>query len=382
MATTRSFEIKQTPKTGTGIIATAPIPSGTLIHAEAPAITIPYPQESWLKRSLAIMGAAQRLPAETQEQFFALNVNAATRAACKNLFGKLLAQAESKDPALWQELQALEPDEREAAAQCFVSANVVFAGNSKPLGALGQGHWAGAENDRVGDEWGDRGDADALFLTAARFNHSCVANAHLSWNPATRRLHVLAKTDIAAGDEVYVSYRGQALSVLGCDQRQLVLVKKYGFLCLCAECCKKGPELKRSDLVRKVAKSLLERYGGVPETGVERRAAIESLGKAEKELWNVDVMSVAHVKMNLSKLYVAEGDVEKAQECCLEACRIFKTCLGKDNPVTVSVVKSLLACRRGPFIRELLVASLGYTEEELGMDEVGDEVGEVDDEAV
>ncbi|KAF2657255.1 SET domain-containing protein [Lophiostoma macrostomum CBS 122681] len=74
----------------------------------------------------------------------------------------------------------------------------------------------------------------ALFPTIARCNHSCIPNAQANWHPALSAFNVHALRDIAAHEEICLSYleeRGE-----GRDARRRVLSEGYGFECACEAC--------------------------------------------------------------------------------------------------------------------------------------------------
>ena len=72
----------------------------------------------------------------------------------------------------------------------------------------------------------------AVYVHASRFNHSCNPNAGFNWNPAIQKETIHAAQDIAAGEEITLSY---------CDATQnraarLYQLKHYGFECDCPAC--------------------------------------------------------------------------------------------------------------------------------------------------
>lgn len=72
----------------------------------------------------------------------------------------------------------------------------------------------------------------AVFQSASRFNHSCNPNACFTWNSALQKETIHAMRDIAAGEEITLSY---------CDmthdkQLRAWELKHYGFVCDCRAC--------------------------------------------------------------------------------------------------------------------------------------------------
>jgi hypothetical protein len=72
----------------------------------------------------------------------------------------------------------------------------------------------------------------ALMGSASFFNHSCMPNVadHVSPNGM---IAFMAKRDIAAGEELFISYVGEDAPR---EQRQQRLSMQYGFACHCEKC--------------------------------------------------------------------------------------------------------------------------------------------------
>ena len=90
-------------------------------------------------------------------------------------------------------------------------------------------------------------DADrqgACFAAACRFNHSCSPSSHLAWNPRRGKGTIHALVDIAAGDEITISYLGSEQCSRR-DERQAKLREDFGFTCGCAKCTNITPEAVR-----------------------------------------------------------------------------------------------------------------------------------------
>ncbi len=78
-------------------------------------------------------------------------------------------------------------------------------------------------------EWND---GAAVYVHAARFNHSCNPNACFHWNDAIGKETIHVMNDVAAGEEITLSY---------CDQNHDTRLrawelKHYGFTCNCRAC--------------------------------------------------------------------------------------------------------------------------------------------------
>jgi hypothetical protein len=127
------------------------------------------------------------------------------------------------------------------------------------------------------------GSSTGLFVVAARLNHSCAANVHHVWHAADQRMRVIARRDIAAGEELCTHYT-DALGTF--DERQERLQRDYGFRCACAVCALSGADRAASDARRmalrelesSVLRALLSReYDECIRRVEERMALLEQL---------------------------------------------------------------------------------------------------------
>lgn len=103
-----------------------------------------------------------------------------------------------------------------------------------------------------------------ICVEASSFNHSCLPNARYSWHEKSGRLRIIALTDIAPGEEVFVSY------ILGrnnygstrAQRQQRLLGFKY-FLCSCSLCSAPPDVVRASDKRRQ---ELLSLWNNIPNT--------------------------------------------------------------------------------------------------------------------
>lgn len=68
------------------------------------------------------------------------------------------------------------------------------------------------------------------FLTAARFNHSCTPNVGYSWNASLTAMTMHAHVDVAAGEELLISYKARYAPR---SSRREALHAQYRFTCHC-----------------------------------------------------------------------------------------------------------------------------------------------------
>lgn len=78
------------------------------------------------------------------------------------------------------------------------------------------------------------GPRKGIFVQAARFNHSCVPNAHFTSNTIIQRLTVHAIIDIPAGTEIFLNYHVDDYTKTT-TQRNHEL-RYYRFTCTCPAC--------------------------------------------------------------------------------------------------------------------------------------------------
>lgn len=91
----------------------------------------------------------------------------------------------------------------------------------------------------------DTGDWRGMFLSAARFNHSCVPNCCASWNGSlgtAGELCAHALRDITRGEELLITYDADDILFAGKQFRQGMLQNTYGFQCSCPACTEDDPD--------------------------------------------------------------------------------------------------------------------------------------------
>lgn len=194
---------------GYGVIATADIPRGTVILAEAPLFQ--YPKAS--------ASGVELQPSAVND---------------------LITKAVSKLSA-----------EKRAAFLDLHKAQSKATSTAPPFLAIGitNGFGLGGDSTETG-----------IFEIASRFNHSCLPNAQHVWKAGRKVMEVRAMSDIAEGAEITMCY----LSLQECFQqhnpRQALLEHRYGFRCDCGAC--KGPEVATRDQRRSNISKMDDAVGG------------------------------------------------------------------------------------------------------------------------
>ena len=92
------------------------------------------------------------------------------------------------------------------------------------------------------------GSNKGIFVQASRFNHSCVPNAHYSWNMRTQRLTIHAIIDIPADAEIFINYC--AMHYLKTTKERDRQLRMYNFHCKCPA-CKSGTDFQTASEARR-----------------------------------------------------------------------------------------------------------------------------------
>ncbi|KAJ5374871.1 hypothetical protein N7517_006877 [Penicillium concentricum] len=176
------YEIQPVPGKGQGLVARFNIVKGQLIISEKPLFTTSNVTSAiTMEKQIAI--ELRKLPKDAQRQFLSLH---------NNFPGK----------------------------QPFSG---IVRTNALPCGA----------ESSIG----------GIYPTISRINHSCLPNAHNSWDSASGHENIYAVRFIRAGDEVTIPYDHGGPS----DERRSHLKDAFGFDCDCRTCSRQPEELQQSD---------------------------------------------------------------------------------------------------------------------------------------
>ena len=89
------------------------------------------------------------------------------------------------------------------------------------------------------DEQVQHGSGTAVYLLPSMFNHECDPNVDAVWRHGDAQLTLAARRDIAAGEQLSISYIDADQPVA---ERRRVLRHGYGFHCVCAACVEESAE--------------------------------------------------------------------------------------------------------------------------------------------
>ncbi|KAF6028317.1 SMYD5 [Bugula neritina] len=85
-------------------------------------------------------------------------------------------------------------------------------------------------------------EGSGLYLRQSAANHSCMPNAETSFPYNNSVLRFTAKEDIAAGQEVFISYLDDCMLERSRHSRQKYLRENYLFVCNCQRCQSQADE--------------------------------------------------------------------------------------------------------------------------------------------
>ncbi|KAI1393980.1 SET domain-containing protein [Hypoxylon trugodes] len=182
---------------------------------------------------------------------------------------------------------------------------------------------------------------EGVFSLYSRVRHSCVPNAHNSWNPTIGRLTIHAIHDIKAGDQIYVDYTGNVCRTR--QQRAFSLSATWGITCDCTACTKSQTDQLRYRMV--VLDQALAAYTcgaskdlnfeanhGIPKIMTAREAlkAAEELARLLRRQ-NLHGMELCKVYRECSQYALDGCNRAKALDYARKELELERTLLGMDT---------------------------------------------------
>lgn len=207
--------MRHIPGKGMGLIATAPIPRGEQIMANTASLMIDYRAFNELTREqyTALQAhAVTHLPPDHAALILALSPDAANPNTTTN----------STNPTPNNTTNITRADLIDA-----ITTTNSFDIDPAPSDPIDQHH-----------------SLFTLFPTIARMNHDCRPNAEYRYSPSHLAQYITAARDIAAGEEVAISYINP---VMVRERRVGRLRKNWGFECGCKLCGLEGGRLGEAD---------------------------------------------------------------------------------------------------------------------------------------
>lgn len=274
--TSTLYIIKASPGKGLGMFATREIRKGTRILAEKPFFTLSDRPELSVSDPYApndISEAFERLPASEQRKYFSLHCP--DRPDC------------SPGVSIYE-------------ANCF-----------------------------------EMGSGTCICLDASRINHSCIANAHYSWNDSIKRETVHAVKDISKDEEITISY---CSAILSFEERRREL-ESYVFNCSCPA-CKTGTEFGMRSQIRRLEMVDLDQeiadYQNDPLAAREEYGQYDEMSAIRRLVKLMDKEGLVYQKSlayhDAAECALKRGSREKALEYASKELDVDLCCVGRDSP--------------------------------------------------
>ena len=181
----------------------------------------------------------------------------------------------------------------------------------------------------------EMGSGTCICLDASRINHSCLPNAHFSWNDNIERLTVHTVKDISEGEEISISY---CPAVRTLNQRKDAL-KPYLFTCHCPACRDDTvdgiiSQMRRQqmlDLDQEIADYQCDPATARAEHGHcdEQPTILRLISLLDKEGLVYEKSLAYH---DAAEWALKQGFMEKALEYASKELAVDFCCVGQDSP--------------------------------------------------
>ncbi|XP_065219217.1 histone-lysine N-trimethyltransferase SMYD5 [Planococcus citri] len=79
-------------------------------------------------------------------------------------------------------------------------------------------------------------EGSGLYVVQSCINHSCAANAKITFPFNNNRLALVAKREIMPGEEIFINYLDKCARKRSCHSRRKILKDHYLFICMCSKC--------------------------------------------------------------------------------------------------------------------------------------------------
>jgi hypothetical protein len=173
-----------------------------------------------------------------------------------------------------------------------------------------------------------------IYPTICLINHSCLPNAHNSWNNDTQRETIHALRYIKSGGEITISYEGGGPS----GPRRAHLKDAFGFDCKCSLCSLPLPELQISDTRRLQIQRLDDAIG---DSGRVINRPDDCLTDCHSLLQVLEEEYAGGASALIARLYydsfqisITHGDQARASVFAQRGYKSRVICEGEDSPET------------------------------------------------
>ncbi|XXG98938.1 hypothetical protein Hte_005271 [Hypoxylon texense] len=204
------FELRAAPGKGLGMFATRDIQRGEMLIHETALISLTKEQDknSWWA---FLYEEFEKLSPEDQATYLELSY-------LPNDYSEYVTDISD----YLSDLRGIEEENLEAKVELVIKIMAIYAVNNAELS-------------------NDCKYSSGVFATYTRINHSCIPNAAWTWQPESQALEVCASQDIAADEEITISY----IITISSYRSRAVQLADYGFECRCRAC--DGPDKEVSD---------------------------------------------------------------------------------------------------------------------------------------
>lgn len=179
-----------------------------------------------------------------------------------------------------------------------------------------------------------------VYPTACLINHSCIPNAHNSWNSREGHETIHAIRPIKSGTEITISYDHGGPS----GARQSFLKESFGFTCTCSGCTLAPSLLKASDNRRTQIQRLDEAIGDPFRMMSHPHESLQdcySLLRVLEQEFDRDAGAlVARLYYDAFQICIAHKDQARSSIFAERAYKARVICEGEDSPDTLRM-KSL-----------------------------------------
>jgi hypothetical protein len=297
-AATQLFELRKTVNKGFGLFATSHIPRGTLIICEQPLMRVSSESVHFA------WGTYCRLNSAEKAAFDSLHGHQAEGLDFENASRTLLIDPND---------DSMDEDDIEELVAEQIRVMKIFSVNNFHLPPSDLG----------------------IYAIASRLNHSCVPNAHHSYNPVLKKITVYTVKDILPDEELCTTYLGGEGHYYMRPQRLELLRSRYGFTCDCPACVDRtGTSDGRREAMASITWGLAQFRDGVKSVNqfipTDRIAAL----KQAEDLITV-MLNEGLVTIELAKAYRTASrhalqlqNYEKSVEYARDEAEVEKNCMG------------------------------------------------------
>lgn len=183
------------------------------------------------------------------------------------------------------------------------------------------------------------GDKAAIFLTATRFNHSCLPNTYYSWSEKRGEIVLHSMIDTPKGEEMTICYGDPSCTRL--ERRSELRI--YNFHCTCPACQTESPFGQASESRRRAMRALTEQIttmsqcdpndddaSPIPGTRDPLTAILRLIETVKEEGLHGELMTPYR---DAAECLEGRGDIEGAVRFARLELREEVVCLGRDSEV-------------------------------------------------